>query len=194
MSQTIFIILCNGLHQKLLPSWSWRCFYNMWKSHNQSISSSVFQTRSHVFSPAIQNWVPVLPPIISCLKSRCSHSTPNNREGVKIDAVDCTFCSTEPLIIKGISYIAYMNIYSYTLWDQLLEVLNTLPDNKRSKSCLLQREGMLLGKQLLNSVKHSLHHNMWLLSTRYKGDYRTPAIWGRRPLQHHYGLGSPGHG
>lgn len=49
-----------------------------------------------------------------------------------------------------------MSRYSYALWNQLSEILEIVSEEKRSKDCLLQKGWMLLGKQLLDSVKHIL--------------------------------------
>lgn len=87
-------------------------------------------------------------------KYRRQHSTPSDKEGKKIDTVCRKFYLTGALGIKATSYMACMARYSYALWDQLAEVVDMLPDDKRTKCRFLQREGMLLGKQLLTSAKH----------------------------------------
>lgn len=49
-----------------------------------------------------------------------------------------------------------MSKYVYALWDQISDVINLVPEGKKPKGQSLQKEGMLLGKQLLNLVKHIL--------------------------------------
>lgn len=48
-----------------------------------------------------------------------------------------------------------MSSYSYALWEQLLDVMDTLSD-KKTKCWFLQKEGMQIGKQLLTWTKHVL--------------------------------------
>lgn len=54
------------------------------------------------------------------------------------------------------SYMACMNRYSYALWEQLSDMMDTFPNDKRTKCRFLQKEGMQLGKKLLTSAKHLL--------------------------------------
>lgn len=58
---------------------------------------------------------------------------PSDREGKKIDAVGQKFYSTGALGIKATSYMACMARYSYALWEQLLDILDFLPD--KSTEC-----------------------------------------------------------
>lgn len=54
------------------------------------------------------------------------------------------------------SYMAHMNCYSYALWEQLSDVMDTLTGDKRNKCRFLLKEGMQLGKHLLTSDKNFL--------------------------------------
>lgn len=94
--------------------------------------------------------------VSSASKTRHQHLTPSDREGKKIDAVGQKCYTTGAQGIKATTYIACMARYSYALWEQLLDILEMLPEDKVTKCRFLQREGMLLGKQLLISVKHVL--------------------------------------
>lgn len=67
--------------------------------------------------------------VSSALKSQKHHSTPSDKEE-KIDAMGRKFYLTGALGIKAMSYMACMNWYSYAHWEQLLAVMDTLPDDK----------------------------------------------------------------
>lgn len=82
------------------------------------------------------------------LKSRKMHLTPSDKEGKKLDGIGHKLYSTGALGVKATSYMTCMSQYSYALREQLLEVINTLPEDKNTKCRFLQWEGMLLGKQL----------------------------------------------
>lgn len=73
------------------------------------------------------------------------------------DAVGHKFYSTGAFGIKATSFMACMARYSHALWKQLSEILDLLPDDKSTKCRFLQKEGVLLGKQLLTSAKHVLY-------------------------------------
>lgn len=98
---------------------------------------------------------PNLVVVTLALKLRQSLSTPIDKEGKKLDAAGHKFYSTGTLGIKGIFYITCMCFYTYALWELMSEVLDTVLEHKCFKERFLQKEGMLLGKQL-NSPKHIL--------------------------------------
>lgn len=81
----------------------------------------------------------------------------SNRKGKKMDAAATRFYSIGTLGVKGMSYIACMSRYSCVSESNYLEVLNSALENKRTKDLFLQKERMLLGKQLLTTAKHILY-------------------------------------
>lgn len=114
-------------------------------------------------------------------KLRKRHSTPNNQKGKKIDASGRKFSLIGELDIKAMSYIVCMSYYSYALLDQLSEDLAMIPEDRRTICQFLQKEGILLGKQLtlanmldlfakMITSAVSLRRHAWLQSTGLQPD------------------------
>lgn len=56
-------------------------------------------------------------------KSKKVHSTPNDREGKKLDSIDKRLYSTGSLRVRTSTYSGFMGRYQYSLCDQLGPIL-----------------------------------------------------------------------
>lgn len=88
--------------------------------------------------------------------SRQHHSMPPDKEGKKQDSCGRCLYSTGALEIKSCNYIACMSHYIHTIFEDLLPILQLVPDDLRQKVLQLCRDGMAAMKQNITSARHTL--------------------------------------
>lgn len=124
--------------------------------------------------------------VSSTVKGKCHHSTPQDREGKKIDMYGRRFYSTGALGIKAANYLACITRFVFGILEDFTPILPLLSEDYKARLTARHADGLAATKHLLASSKHvldtsartlstvvALHRFAWLRSTTLPFDTRT---------------------
>ena len=74
-------------------------------------------------------------------------SSPNNKEGHKLDIVGRRMYSLVSFVLRVANYSATIGTYRHHLWNLELPVLEVAPEDVRAQGLSFHQEAMLLARQ-----------------------------------------------
>nr|XP_020644694.1 voltage-dependent calcium channel subunit alpha-2/delta-4 [Pogona vitticeps] len=114
-----------------------------------------------------------------------SSVTPTNKEGRKLDVLVCHLYLVASFVIRVSNYQATMGAY-HRLWNKILPILQTTPEDVRTAALNIHLEAITLAKQQHLAAHHiadaaskslvssiTLRQHAWVRSSRIMNDART---------------------
>lgn len=94
--------------------------------------------------------------ILSSAKGRTSHTSPQDKDGKRIDIFGRRFYSTGALAVKTSNYLACISRFFFGILEDFSALLPLLPDDATARALQMQSDGLAAAKHLICSSKHVL--------------------------------------